>query len=215
MTKTTLLLIRHGETDWNAEGRWQGHTDIPLNESGRRQAQLLAQRLQKWPISAIYCSDLQRAAETAAIIGKRIGHEPLVEKAWRERHNGQFSGLTGREIQQRHPEIWARMKRGFVEVPGGETTHDLQQRVSGALQELMRRHAGEMIAVVTHGGVLRALVAQVLNLPLEDAVRVRVGGNTGLTMVTALPDRWLVLEKLNDSAHLEYGRNGDEANATS
>ncbi len=211
METTTLLFIRHGETDWNAEGRWQGHTDTPLNDTGRRQAQLLAQRLRAWPISAIYCSDLQRAAETAAILGEKIGKKPVALEAWRERHVGQFAGLTGRDIRERHPDVWARMTKGYLDVPGGESSRAVQQRVSGALETLLRQHSGETVAVVSHGGILRIVVAHVLELPLKQTVRVRVGGNTGLTVVTAYPDGRLVLEKLNDSAHLEYGLNGTDS----
>lgn len=213
MDKTTILLIRHGETDWNAEGRWQGHTDIPLNETGRRQARLLAQRLRDWPISAIYCSDLQRAYETAAIIAQQVGLECIVDDVWRERDNGQFAGLTSLDIRERHPEIWARMKQGFVEVPGGESTNALFRRVRSGFEKLVRQHSREIVAVVTHGGVLRAIVAHVLDLPLEEAVRVRVGRNTGLSIVTVHPERWPVLERLNDIAHLEYGRDGDYPDA--
>lgn len=146
MEKTTILLIRHGETDWNVQGRWQGQADIPLNEKDKRQARLLAERLATWPIRAVYCSDLQRAAETAAIIVEEIGQEPVAMETWRERHGGQFSGLTRRDIRERHPEIWARMKTGYGEVPGGESSHAIKKRVSRAFESLIRQHARETVA---------------------------------------------------------------------
>ena len=208
---TTILLIRHGQTDWNAQGRWQGHVDIPLNEVGRQQALLLAERLQAWPISAIYCSDLRRAAETAAIIARQLDLEPVVDQLWRERHGGEFQGLTQLEIEERHPQSWARLKQGIVDLPGGESSQALYSRVQAALDELLRRHAGEIVAVVTHGGTLRTVIGYVLNLPSEVAIRVQVGGNTGLTIVTASEDRPPVLERLNDIAHLEYASDGQSS----
>ena len=88
MDMTTILLVRHGQTAWNANGRWQGHADVPLNETGRGQAEAIAQRLagqMEWEISALYASDLERAAKTAVIIGNAIGHTPIFDPIWRER----------------------------------------------------------------------------------------------------------------------------------
>ncbi len=204
MTTTTILLIRHGETDWNAEGRWQGQIDMPLNEVGRQQARLLARRLQAWPISAIYHSDLKRAAETAAIIAEHLDLEPVADQMWRERHGGAFEGLTQVEIEERHPQSWARLQQGIIDLPGGETPDVLRSRVQAAFDTLLERHAGETVAVVSHGGTLRAVIGYVLNLPPAEDTRVRLGGNTGLSIVTVRQGQPPILERLNDIAHLEY-----------
>lgn len=201
---TTILLIRHGQTDWNAEGRWQGHADVPLNELGRQQAQLLAGRLKAWPISAIYCSDLKRASETAAIIARELDLEPISDRQWRERDTGLFSGLTRAEIQEQYPEVWALLRQGVVDIPGAESSAALTRRAQGVLQALLERHNGETIAVVSHGGTLRAVIAEVLNIPVVETMRLRVGGNTGLSIVSIREEGHPILERLNDVAHLEY-----------
>ena len=200
---TTILLIRHGQTDWNAAGRWQGHEDIPLNGTGRKQAALLAARLAQWRITAVYSSDLKRAAETAAILAEALRLEVIADRAWRERNGGAFQGLTGAEIEVQLPEAWANLRRGIVAPPGGETGEDLRRRITGAFHRLVQQHNGEMVAVVTHGGALRALITHVLLLPPDNDPRISLRGNTGLSIVEVeegLPPR---LVRLNDTGHLE------------
>ena len=217
MSRTTILLIRHGETDWNAAGRWQGHIDIPLNEVGRQQARLLARRLEAWPIRAIYCSDLKRAAETAAIVAEHLGLEAVADQVWRERHGGDFEGLTEFEIEERHPQSWAKLRKGIVDLPGGEAPYVLRKRVQGAFDELLKQHVGETVAVVSHGGTLRTIIGYVLNLPADEDTRVRLGGNTGISIVTVRKELPPILERLNDIAHLEYGgerRDGNRSGKT-
>ena len=89
---TTIILIRHGLTDWNEEGRWQGNEDIPLNTTGIAQAQALGRRLASWPIESLYSSDLRRAAQTAAILGEAVDLQPIHDPSWRERDVGAFQG---------------------------------------------------------------------------------------------------------------------------
>lgn len=201
---TTILLIRHGQTDWNAEGRWQGHVDVPLNEVGRQQAQLLAARLQVWPINAVYSSDLRRAWETATIVARALNLEPIADAQWRERDTGHYSGLTRAEVQAQFPEEWAQFAKGILDVPGAELTTALQRRVDAAFRALLQKHPDQTIAVVSHGGTLRALIAAVLDIPLSKTMRVRVGRNTGLSIITARKGSDPVLERLNDIAHLEF-----------
>ena len=200
---TTILLIRHGQTSWNAAGRWQGHTDVPLNEVGREQARLLAQRLVAWPVAALYSSDLQRAAETAAIVGEALGLEPVQEQVWRERHGGAFQGLTGEEIAEEHPEAWAALQRGVVAPPGGESSQALHERVTAAFDRLVTRHRGEIVAVISHGGAMRALIAHVLQLPTGRDPRISVRGNTGISVIEKVEERPPILVRLNDTGHLE------------
>jgi len=200
---TTILLIRHGQTSWNAVGRWQGHADVPLNEVGREQARLLARRLEAWPVGALYSSDLKRAAQTAAIVGHALGLEPVQKPVWRERHGGAFQGLTKQEIAEEHPEAWAALQRGVVAPPGGESSQALHKRVTRAFEQLVERHQGEAVAVVSHGGAMRALIAHVLQLPSTRDPRISVRGNTGITVIEKAEERPPILVRLNDTGHLE------------
>jgi broad specificity phosphatase PhoE len=142
---TTLLLVRHGETDWNAEGRLQGHTDRPLNDYGRRQAKDLAERLAGEGADAIYASDLARAKETAEIVGERLGLTVVIDSDLREKNWGNWEGLTGDE-------------RVHVEFEG-ESTEDHRERVMRAVRRIAERHPGQRVVVVTHGGSLRRIQA--------------------------------------------------------
>jgi broad specificity phosphatase PhoE len=144
---TTLLLVRHGETDWNAEGRLQGHSDRPLNDHGRQQAKALADRLAGESIDAIYASDLARAKETAEIVGERLGLPVVIDADLREKNWGNWEGLTGDE-------------RLNVEY-AGETTEEHRERTLRAVERIRERHPGQRIVVVTHGGSLRRIQAAV------------------------------------------------------
>jgi probable phosphoglycerate mutase len=202
MTLTTILLIRHAQTDWNLAGRWQGHTDIPLNDTGRAQAEALARRLSRWPIRAVYSSDLQRAAATADALSAALGLTTRYDGNWRERFGGLFEGLTGEEINARYPNEWGELRRGLLNPPNGESQAMLRERVTAAFEQLVHRHKGEMAAVVSHGGSLHALIAHLLGLPVQEEGRFTLRGNTGLTIVevNAHGPR-LVL--LNDTSHLD------------
>jgi broad specificity phosphatase PhoE len=142
---TTLLLVRHGETDWNAEGRLQGHTDRPLNETGRRQARELADRLAGERVDAIYASDLSRAKETAEIVGERLGLTVVIDPDLREKNWGNWEGLTGDE-------------RVHVEFEG-ETTEAHRDRIVRAVRRIAELHPEQRIVIVTHGGSLRRIQA--------------------------------------------------------
>ncbi|MDX1662160.1 MAG: histidine phosphatase family protein [Candidatus Promineifilaceae bacterium] len=208
---TTIILIRHGQTGWNVAGRWQGHTDVPLNEPGREQAHLLAARLRNWPISAIYSSDSQRAAETAAILGRALGMEPVTDHQWRERHGGLFQGLTRDEIRVQYPQAWKELQRGTVEPPEGESSATLRRRAETAYNALLERHSRETVAVVSHGGLLRALIGYVLGLPADVDPPISLHGNTGISIVEVPEDGRARLIRLNDTAHLEGDQSGSEA----
>jgi probable phosphoglycerate mutase len=149
---TELLLVRHGETDWNAEGKLQGHTDRPLNDYGRRQAQALADRLAGESIDAVYASDLSRARETAEILGAKLGLPVLVDPDLREKNWGNWEGLTSDE-------------RLHIEFEG-ETSEAHRDRTLGAVQRIVERHPGGRIVVVTHGGSLRRIQAAVSGFAL-------------------------------------------------
>src|SRR4051812_15965596 len=138
---TTLVLARHGETDWNASGRLQGHTDRPLNDYGRRQARELADRLAGDGIAAIYASDLSRAKETAEIVGAGLGLPVVIDADLRERNWGSWEGLTASE-------------RDTVAFEGG-TSRAHRERLMRAVRRIAERHPGQRVLVVTHGGSMR------------------------------------------------------------
>jgi probable phosphoglycerate mutase len=149
---TELLLVRHGETDWNAEGRLQGHTDRPLNDHGRRQAHELAEELTGEQLDAIYSSDLVRARETAEIVGERLGLPVMLDRGLREKNWGTWEGLTPAE-------------RDAVELVG-ESTEEHTARTLGALRRIAERHPDGRVLVVTHGGSLRRVQVEVLGVAL-------------------------------------------------
>lgn len=153
---TTLWLVRHGETEWNREGRQQGHLDSPLTEVGMRQAQAIAMAMAGHTFSALYSSDLGRAMCTAACIGETIGLPVNAEPRLRERHLGVFQGLTWTEAEGRCAQVVTAFRTGDPDyvIPTGESARQRFARTTGCLTELARRHGGETFAVVAHGGVL-------------------------------------------------------------
>ena len=160
---TTLLLARHGETDWNSERRWQGHADRPLNDRGREQARELAASLDG-TVDAIYSSDLLRASETAEIVGAALGLPVAVDPGLREVDVGEWSGLVHTEIESRYPEGFARWRQGMHGWEDGESYDEMGVRVVGALLAIAARHPGETVLVVSHGGAIRACQAAAAGL---------------------------------------------------
>jgi len=156
---TTILLARHGETDWNRENRFQGHADPPLNEAGRAQAAELAAALVAEPLAAVYSSPLRRAFETAQILAAPHGLEPVPVDALREVHVGSWQGLTRAEIEQRFPEQFARWLNYEQGWEDGESYEEMSRRVIAALLELAAAPEGKRILAVSHGGPVRAAYA--------------------------------------------------------
>jgi len=153
---TRILLVRHGETDWNRIGRWQGHADPPLNDLGRQQAARLAERLVGDGVSAVYSSDLRRASQTAVVVGARLALPVIEDPALREIDVGSWSGLTRAEVQERFPEGFARWQAGEIG-HDGETREQLTERVVAAVHRIAEAHEGATVVVVTHGGAIRAI----------------------------------------------------------
>lgn len=150
-----ILLARHGETEWNAIGRLQGHTDIPLNDAGRAQARTLAAQLRGHAIARVFTSDLARARETGDIIAGELGlPPPLVEPELRERRFGIFEGLTRNEIIARYPEAWSQWRQAIAAPEGGEPHADSVARISRALGRLWAQLTDTAL-VISHGGVMR------------------------------------------------------------
>lgn len=159
-----ILLIRHGQTEWNAEGRWQGTLDVPLSETGREQARALGRYLRGRPIRAIYSSDLSRAAQTAQAVGDALGLPVHYDPRWRELDLGVFQGLTYPEITAKYPAEMAGLQRDYMDyvVPKGESRRRMQQRAFDAFNEILSREQGPEIVVVTHGGPIRVLLMRLL-----------------------------------------------------
>ena len=157
---TTLILARHGETDWNRDGRFQGHADPPLNDRGREQARALADAVAGERIEAVYASDLRRAHETAQIVAARKGLEVVVDPDLRERDVGEWSGLTYAEIEAR----WPGAERWQV----GETPEAMAERVVAAVRRIAAEHPGGRVLVVSHGGPIRAIRAAAARLPYAE-----------------------------------------------
>lgn len=169
MTATRICFIRHGETDWNVERRIQGQRDIPLNETGVRQAMAMAFSAAHYAFAAIYSSDLARARATAEKLAERDGIEVQPLPQLRERHFGIFQGLTAAQGLERHPEAHAHYlaRDPEYDFETGESMLAFAGRVQSAVQEMTRQHAGEVVAAVTHAGVLDILYRTATGRPLH------------------------------------------------
>jgi 2,3-bisphosphoglycerate-dependent phosphoglycerate mutase len=165
---TTIVLVRHGETDWNRDRRFQGHADVPLNELGRRQARDLADTLASDRFAAAYSSPLRRALETGEIVAARLGIPLEVDQGLMEIDVGSWSGLTTAEVEQRFPDEFGHWREtragGWTD---GETYPEMGARVISALRDIAGRHPGERVLAVSHGGPLRAVKAAAAGLSFE------------------------------------------------
>ena len=202
---TRICLVRHGETEWNAERRIQGQIDIDLNENGRRQAAAAGRWLRPAGIVALYSSDLKRAWVTALAIGEALALAPEAVPQMRERRYGIFEGLTYAEAQARYPDGYAAFegRNAAYNFENGESLRDMYARVTGKLQELAAAHRGQNIAVVLHGGVLDIINRFVRGNPLE-APRDFLIPNAGLNWIAAVDGAWRI-ETWGETAHLEPG----------
>lgn len=174
MTASTwVYLIRHGEVEQAAEGRFFGHTDVALSATGLAQVEALGRLLAGEPIEGVYASDLLRARQSAAPLAASRRVTPVVLPALREMAMGRWEGLTFREIREREPEAATRWLADPVTVafPGGESLEDLRARIMPALAEVLARHAGRRVAVVAHGGSNRVILGQALGMPLGNILR--------------------------------------------
>ena len=198
----TLLIVRHGETDWNAEGRIQGHTDVGLSKTGAEQSRLLGARLSSIPIDVAYCSDMKRASETATLA---LGDQDVVlnrTPRLREYHKGSFEGKTLPEIKAQFPDDYPRyLEKNLDYAPaGGETTRGVSSRMAEIFAEIKAKHLNETVLVVGHGGSLRAGMVSLLRMPLEGNWSF-VFGNCSLTTIDTFEDN-AVLRLFNDDSHL-------------
>lgn len=199
---TRFTFIRHGETDWNRQQRFQGQIDVPLNPTGHAQAARLAARLAAEPHAVLYSSDLQRALETAAPLAAAWRLPVARLPALREQGFGLLEGLEVAAVPALHPQLWEQWLEHQADFapPGGESLRRFSERVLGGVRELAARHAGQQVAVVTHGGVLDMLWRAANALPLHGR-RDCLIPNTGLNRLRWEGER-LVIEVWADDAHV-------------
>ena len=170
---TELIIVRHGQTQWNLEGRIQGTLDIELHPIGIQQAEALAARLAKEAFNAIYSSDLKRAYQTAERIARKTNHTIITHKGLRERNFGILQGLTASEIKERYPEEWRHFRRWDPDYifPNGESLREYYESGITCLEEIAQQHIGERLVIVTHGGILNGLFRYTLSIPFSSPSR--------------------------------------------
>ncbi|MDQ5823511.1 MAG: histidine phosphatase family protein [Chloroflexota bacterium] len=216
--ETLVYLIRHGQTEWNLERRFQGQLDVPLSEEGRAQALFVADWLcnQRLNISALYTSDLTRAYQTSVPIGKRLNLVPQRVEALREINAGEWQGLLTTEIEDRYPGQLARWHREANEfrLPGGETIPEVRARIHGWYSQAIEAHKGQAIVVVSHGMAIRSLLSALNGWDVADTERMKQAGmgNTGVTALLADHGRGQsTLLFFNSLVHVEVAARAEES----
>ncbi len=196
-----LLLVRHGQSEWNRVGRLQGYEDSELSDLGREQADRLRHRLEREVIDAAYASTATRALETGRIaVGHRLEIEAL--DALREVNLGIWEGREAAEIKKRYPgevELWFRAP-SRVRIEGGEPLQSFRRRVMRAMSRIHRRHEAESVIVFAHGGVICAYLTSLLGLRLDDLWRFKI--LNGSISAVIFPNGSPRIELLNDTSHL-------------
>ena len=201
--KTTLIVVRHGETDWNIDGKYQGHLDSSLSPLGIKQAEALAAGLSGRDIEAIYSSDLRRAVQTTEMIAQELSLPFITDDRLRERLLGIIQGETPDVFREQYPEE----SRLFFStcpdyaLPEGESLRQLYVRNIACAEELTEDHIGRKILIVTHGGVLRSFLYKVLNLSLNQSLPASLF-NASINMFSVMEHQWK-LEVWGDTNHLD------------
>lgn len=198
-----MLLVRHGQTEWNVNGRYMGWTDEDLSEEGVRQAERLARRIAKWPISEVFSSPLKRAVRTAEIVAGP--HSLLVQRLedLGEMRIGSWEGMFAGEIAAKYPHLWKvwRTNPRDFQMPGGESLATVRERAVRAFGRIMEGSEGRMVLAVTHDVIVKLLVAYCLDVSTDIYRRLEVS-NASLTVIEYAGDKHR-LRVLNDTGHLE------------
>ncbi len=202
--KTRLYLIRHGETEWNKGGRYQGWTDIELSDDGKLQAELLAKRFHYMHLDAIYVSPLKRAIATAEPIAKEKGLPLILDEHFKEINFGEWEGHTVPELTEKYGKPYTDFFDNPFEhtMPGEGSFHKVAERAMAGFEEIIKKHRGERVAIVSHGGLLRVFMIRLLGLDLNMYRRMWLT-NTSISMIDITFDDNMFLMTLNDKAHLE------------
>ncbi len=204
---TEIILIRHGETDWNRELRFQGHADVPLNDMGHEQARRLGLRMAGEAVQHLVSSDLLRAQQTATPAARQLALPIVTSAALREQNFGIVEGLRADEIQRLHPRAWAEWLEFREEhgMPGGESAREFHARIVDALGAIAAAHSGQRVLVVTHGGVLDMVWRTAQGLSLSGPRRSDIpnaGFNRIRMAAVAAPSRIEILDWA-DTRHLD------------
>lgn len=200
---TEIIIIRHGETDWNKTGRFQGHSDVSLSAEGRAQAAALGKNLVVDHVDAIYASDLTRAMETAAPLAQRFGLEVISDPLLRELNFGSWEGRNFNDVNAENPDA---MKTFYndperVNIPDSEPFPEFQRRVAGRVREIVAQERGKRIVIVSHGASIRILFADILSMPIRSIWHVSQL-NTAVNKIRFEDDGFAVVTLMNDTSHL-------------
>ena len=204
MAKTRFYLIRHGQTDWNKEKRYQGCSDIALSDAGKEQAEALGQRFRRLPLDALYVSPLRRAIQTAEPISRITGIPMEIDEHFKEINLGEWEGHTIAELEEMYGDTY----RAFyadpfdAQIPGEGSFHKAGDRALEGLRQLMEKHEGQRVAIVSHGGLLRIMLVLALEVD-KSFYRKTWMSNTSITTLDVMENGKLRLTGLNDKAHLE------------
>ena len=200
-----LWLVRHGRTAWNAEGRIQGQVDLPLDEMGRQQAHHVAERLKNVAVAAIYSSPLQRARQTAEMIGAALNLPVAFDDRLKEYDFGVLSGLTWADVVAQHPKLAQRWADDIWSVPieGSEGRAAFHSRIAAAMQTIAAVHDQQQVVVVAHGGAFAAYLTALLNLDVNRRHPFHFA-NASLSVIE-IDERLIGINVLNDTCHLNGG----------
>jgi broad specificity phosphatase PhoE len=198
-----LVLLRHAETDWNRQRRYQGWRDTPLSDAGRAQAEAASRLLAAEPLSAVWSSPLERARETAAAIARLQRLEVQIDDAFKEMRFGAWEGLTIEEVAGGHAEayrVW-RETPHLAAVPGAETLADVRARALAGLETLREAHDGQRICLVSHGITARVLILEALGLGLDRIWSLQLSAS-GISELE-FRDDWSIVHRMNTLVHLD------------
>ena len=211
MSSIKLIIIRHGETLWNVEGKKQGQLNSPLTSLGIKQAKALAQRLTEEPFTALYSSDLGRAYKTAQYIAARTNHKICSDQRLRERNFGIFQGLTDKQIENEYPVEYNSYLTNRVDyiIPDGESLRQFYVRVTVFLESLTTSHDGQIITIVTHGGVIDGWFRYIFDLPLETPRQAKLWNASINCVVREAAAGWM-LHTWGDVNHVKSLRHLDD-----
>lgn len=205
---TSIILIRHGETHWNALGKFQGSRDIELSEEGIVQAKLLKKRLNE-SFDCVYCSPLKRALNTAEIISENIKSEPIIYENLREIDFGEWEGLTTNDIKNNYPEIFKEWLTDDTTGPlcGGDgSLKKASTRAKHAILDIASQNKGKTAAVVAHGGIIKAALIGIFNWNMNMYHKIRLG-NTSISKLYFDDNMNPIILGLNDTSHLSKNTN--------
>lgn len=202
-SETLIVMVRHAETDWNAERRFQGHADTPLNELGRSRIEPVIEALRSWKPDVIITSDLSRAREMAEAAGAALGIEVIALEDLRECSYGEWEGMTLAEVRREHGDDLERWHRAEADVPrgGGESLTGMQARTIEAIASIAREHAGRTIALFAHSGPIRGVICSLFDLPIEERYRFEINNASISAIRLRENDQWQVM-LLNGISHL-------------